>query len=43
VRRGLVARAVDWKWSSARWYAYDGKDHDPDLPTIHGPSAELFG
>ena len=21
VRRGLVERAVDWKWSSARWYA----------------------
>jgi len=21
VRRGLVARAVDWEWSSARWYA----------------------
>jgi len=20
VRRGLVTRAVDWKWSSARWY-----------------------
>ena len=20
VRRGLVIRAVDWKWSSARWY-----------------------
>ncbi len=21
VRRGLVQRAVDWEWSSARWYA----------------------
>lgn len=21
VRRGLVARAEDWDWSSARWYA----------------------
>jgi putative transposase len=21
VRRGLVARAEDWEWSSARWYA----------------------
>jgi REP-associated tyrosine transposase len=20
VRRGLVARAEDWEWSSARWY-----------------------
>jgi putative transposase len=42
VRRGLVTRAVDWKWSSARWYASDGKDQDPDLPTIHGPPWELF-
>ena len=22
VRRGLVERATDWKWSSARWYAW---------------------
>ena len=21
VRRGLVEKSVDWKWSSARWYA----------------------
>jgi putative transposase len=42
VRRGLAARAVDWKWSSACWYASDGKDRDPDLPTIHGPPWELF-
>ncbi len=42
VRRGLVARAVDWKWSSARWYVSDGKDLDPDLPTIHGSPTGLF-
>jgi putative transposase len=42
VRRGLAARAIDWKWSSARWYASDGKDTDPDLPTIHGPPWELL-
>ena len=42
VRRGLVAQGIDWKWSSARWYASDGKDRDPDLPTIHGPPWELF-
>jgi putative transposase len=42
VRRGLVAQAIDWKWSSARWYASDGKELDPDLPTIHGPPWELF-
>ena len=23
VRRGLVKKAIDWKWSSARWYAGD--------------------
>jgi putative transposase len=42
VRRDIVARAVDWKWSSARWYVSDRNDCDPDLPTIHGPPAELF-
>jgi putative transposase len=42
IRRGLAAWPVDWKWSSARWYASDGKELDPDLPTIHGPPWELF-
>jgi len=42
VRRGLVAIPLDWKWSSARWYPSEGKDRDPDLPTIHGPPWELF-
>jgi putative transposase len=42
VRRGLVARAVDWKWSSARVYVSDGNDHDPDLPSIKPPPVELF-
>jgi putative transposase len=36
VRRGLVSRASEWKWSSARWYESDGKHVDPDLPKIHG-------
>ncbi len=26
VRRRLVDRAIDWPWSSARWYAGDGGD-----------------
>jgi putative transposase len=30
VHRQLVSRAVDWKWSSARWYA--GSDDDCNLP-----------
>jgi putative transposase len=42
VRRGLVARAADWKWLSARLYVSDGNDRDPDLPSIHPPPAELF-
>ena len=36
VRRGLVNRARDWKWSSCRWYESDKQVVDPDLPTIHG-------
>ncbi len=42
VRRGLVQRASDWKWSSARWYESDGKLIDPDLPTIHGLPWSFF-
>ena len=37
VRRGLCQRAIDWKWSSARWYLLDPpRQQDPDLPFIHG-------
>jgi putative transposase len=37
VRRGLVERAVDWKWSSARWYLLDpARQQLPGLPFIHG-------
>jgi putative transposase len=42
VRAGLVARARDWKWSSARWYESDGREVDPDLPTIHGLPPEAL-
>ncbi len=42
VRRGLCRNAVDWKWSSARWYASDAKSVDSDLPTIHGLSWDFF-
>ncbi|MBA3316423.1 MAG: transposase [Planctomycetaceae bacterium] len=40
VRRGLCERAVDWHWSSARWY--DGETvipiaMDRTLPTLHKP------
>lgn len=37
IRRGLCQRAIDWKWSSARYYLADPpKQQAPDLPTIHG-------
>jgi putative transposase len=38
VRRGLVSNAIDWQWSSARWYAGIRPvliDMDPTLPMIH--------
>ena len=42
VRRGLTRTAIDWKWSSARWYASNAKLVDPDLPTIHGLPWDFF-
>jgi putative transposase len=37
VRRGLVNRAVDWKWSSANWYILDPpRQQLPGLPFIQG-------
>ena len=42
VRRNLCKSALDWRWSSARWYASEGTDVDAALPTIHGPLPELF-
>ena len=42
VRRGLVSRDCDWKWSSARWYASNGRQVDSDLPAIHGLPWEFF-
>jgi REP-associated tyrosine transposase len=37
VRRGLVERAIDWQWSSARWYqglAYDRNIRLPELEKL---------
>ncbi len=43
VRRGLVERASDWKWSSARWYLNDPpREQDPDLPIIPGLRPEAL-
>jgi putative transposase len=37
-RRGLCGKAVDWKWSSARYYLNElPRQQEPDLPLIHGP------
>jgi putative transposase len=37
VRRGLVKRAVDWKWSSASWYLLNPpRQQLQELPIIHG-------
>mgnify|MGYP000928662679 CR=1 FL=1 len=35
VRRQLVTRAVDWQWSSARYYLVDPPRQYPPLPTVH--------
>jgi putative transposase len=43
VRRGLCKRAIDWKWSSARFYlANPPGRQDPALPFIHGVPAGTF-
>jgi putative transposase len=42
VKRGLAACPLEWKWSSARWYASITKDSDPDLPRLTKLPAECF-
>ena len=44
VRRGLCQRAVDWRWSSARFYLSEPPDsYQPDaaLPFVHGLPVDL--
>jgi hypothetical protein len=37
VKRGLCQQAVDWKWSSARYYHnIPLRQQHPNLPMIHG-------
>ena len=37
VSRGLCQQAIEWKWSSARWYLGNPpRQQSPDLPSIHG-------
>jgi putative transposase len=40
VRRRLVQRAIDWQWSSARFYLLDPPQQYYPLPTIHNLPAE---
>ena len=42
VRRGLVERIEDWRWSSARWYLSDRKAIDPAHPVLHGLPPEFW-
>ena len=43
VRRGLCERAVDWKWSSARYHVLPEMPQDPDLPRIVPFPPDLLG
>ncbi len=40
VRRRMVEKPIDWKWSSARYYLVDPPRQVPLLPTIHSLPAE---
>ena len=42
VRRGLCLRAIEWKWSSARYYICEPRLLDEDLPKIHGLPPEVL-
>lgn len=42
VRRGLCKEPTDWRWSSAAWYAAEGRREDPDLPKLTPMPAEFF-
>ena len=42
VRRKLCETAIQWKWSSARYYHVTDYQTDKDLPRINGLSAELL-
>jgi putative transposase len=42
VRRGLCQRAIDWQWSSARWYLSDTRECDARLPMLTRLPSEFF-
>jgi putative transposase len=41
-RRGLVDRAIDWQWSSARWYEGLPYDSNLQLPKLQRLPAEFL-
>jgi len=43
VRRGLCKLAVDWKWSSARYYYSDEYEQESDIPVISNLGADILG
>ena len=43
VRRGLCERAIDWRWSSARYHLLPGMVQDPDLPRLVPFPPDLLG
>ena len=42
VRRGLCERAVEYRWSSARWYATDGAEVDSAHPPLSSLPATIW-
>ena len=42
VRRNLCQRAIEWKWSSARFYLEPEAEVEPDLLRIDGLKSQLF-
>jgi putative transposase len=42
VRRGLVARSIDWQWSSARWYEGLPYNSGIRVPTLEKLPAEFL-
>ncbi|MCO6046928.1 transposase [Aeoliella sp. ICT_H6.2] len=42
VRRGLVDKAIEYPWSSARWYAAEGPEQDVRLPRLSAVPPDWF-
>lgn len=42
VKRGLCQRAIDWKWSSARFYLTEPPSQYTGLPFVHGLPAGMM-